>query len=87
MVNPLENHMRTEMQSALKMTYSPFLNRAGLTAKKQILDRMADDFRVIVTNCGAVVENDLELLGWSPTQIASHGKEAARLAMARAADR
>lgn len=75
---------RQGMRSVLKLSYSPLLDRAALRNQARVLEQMADDIRVIATNCDGVVSDDLELLGWTPEQIASHGKAAARLARSRA---
>jgi hypothetical protein len=71
-------------RSGLKMTYAPHLNRAALTGRT-LLDQMADDMRVLAANAGAVDRDDLETLGYTPEQITAKGREAARLANARAA--
>ena len=42
---------------------SPFLDRGGLTGKKDIETQMADDLRVLATTAGGVTEDDLMLLG------------------------
>lgn len=72
-------------RSACKMTFSPFLDRAGLRERAAIVAQMADDLRVFAANAGSVSEDDLELLGWTPTQIATHGRDATRRAYARSA--
>jgi hypothetical protein len=73
--------------STLKMTYSPWLNRAGLRSADSVVGQMADDLLVAVANEGCVTEQELELLGWTPAQIASHARAASRRALARAARR
>jgi hypothetical protein len=78
---PLSHHQR----GAIKMAFSPFLDRAGLRAKEAILAQMADDLRIFAANLGSVTESELELMGWTPEQIATHGREASRRAYARAA--
>jgi hypothetical protein len=70
------------VRSALKVAYSPFLNRAALTGNRA-LDQMTDDLRVLAANAGCVVDADLELLGWLPAQIGKHGVSAARAARAK----
>lgn len=73
--------------STLKMTYSPWLDRAGLTSPARIVAQMADDLLVAVSNDGCVTEAALELMGWTPAQIATHGRAASRMAQANAAER
>jgi hypothetical protein len=72
----------SDIRSALKVAFSPFLDRAALHGRKA-LSQMADDLRVFSANAGCVVASDLELLGWTPAQITRHGTEAARTARAR----
>jgi hypothetical protein len=52
------------------MTFSPCLDRAGLPEHGAIVAQMADDLRALAANSGSVSRN-LELLGWTPTQISS----------------
>lgn len=68
-------------RSAFKMTYAPLLNRAALSPAA-VVERMADDMRVFAANGAAVTEQDLELLGFTPAQIAGHARNAARRAQA-----
>jgi hypothetical protein len=77
--------LSASQQSALKMAYSPFMNRAGLRAADTIVRQMADDLRLFAASAGSVTGEDLELLGWSPAQIEKHGREATRRAYARSA--
>ncbi|MGE3990362.1 hypothetical protein [Pseudorhodoplanes sp.] len=72
---------------ALVATHSPYLDRAGLRTEAKIVGQMADDFLVFATNRGCVTEADLELAGWTASQIAAHGAAAARRARTLAADR
>ncbi len=72
---------------AFKMAFSPFIDRAGMRAKETILSQMAEDLRIFAANVGTVTETDLELMGWTPAQLAAHGREAARRAYADAAAR
>jgi len=71
---------------AFKMAYSPFINRAALRGEAAIA-RMADDLRTFAANLGTVTEADLELMGWTPNQLATHGAVARRRAYAEAAAR
>jgi hypothetical protein len=76
--------MTPDQRAMFQMAYSPNLSRATLkgdTAR----DQMADDLRVASASCGSVTDADLELLGWTPAQIATHGRDATRRAYARAA--
>lgn len=76
--NPARNY-------ALIITKSPYIDRAGIRAKQQIIETMADDLRVIAANRGDATEKDMKTLGWSTQQIASYGDEAAQLAYRQAA--
>jgi hypothetical protein len=67
------------------MAFSPFIDRAGMRDRSRILVQMADDLRTFAANAGSVTDADLELIGWTPKQIAAHGREATRRAYARAA--
>jgi hypothetical protein len=67
---------------AYKMTFSPNLDRAGLREQDAIVAQMADDLRMFAANSGSVSEDDLELLGWTPAQIATYGRDATRRAYA-----
>lgn len=73
-----------DQRALLKMAYSPYLNRAGL-AGKAALAQMAEDLRLAAASCGSVTDADMELLGWTPAQLALHGRDATRRAYARAA--
>jgi hypothetical protein len=68
-----------------KLTFSPYLDRAGLREPGAIVAQMADDLRLFAANAGSVSADDLELLGWTPAQIANHGRAATRRAYARSA--
>lgn len=67
--------------SAFKMTFAPLLNRAALHDKSAVA-QMADDMRVFAANGTCMTEVDLELLGFTPQQIARHARDAARRANA-----
>lgn len=69
-------------RSAIKMTYAPSLDRAVLKGRP-LIEQMADDMRVFGCNAGAVTEGDLELIGYTPHQIAVHARAAAREATGR----
>jgi hypothetical protein len=66
----------------LASMHSPYLVRAKLRGRDAIVEQMADDFRIIVTRRGSVDSEDLELLGWTPSQINLHGADARRRALA-----
>jgi hypothetical protein len=70
---------------ARKVAFSPYLDRAGMRERDAIISQMADDLCVFAANAGSVSEDDLELLGWTPTQIATYGRAATRRAYARLA--
>jgi hypothetical protein len=53
---------------ALRMTYSPYLDRARLQGKLAI-KQMAHDFQMFAANAGSVSQDDLEILGWTRAQI------------------
>lgn len=72
-------------RSALKLTTVVDLDRAGMHDADKIVEQMADDCRVFAANAESVTAEDLEVIGWSPAQIAKHGRAAARRAYARAA--
>lgn len=67
-----------------RISFSVDLNRAALKGEK-IVRQMADDFRLRAATAGSVTEDDLEGIGWTPAQIASHGRAAAREAARLAA--
>lgn len=70
-------------RSALKMTYSPYLDRAKLRGKEAI-DQMANDFLMFAANAGSINQDDLEVMGWTRTQIVLHASDARHLANHRA---
>lgn len=70
------------VRSALKLTFSPFLDRARLSGRAA-REQMTDDLRVLAANAGCVVDADLELMGWTPAQIIKYGADAARAARAQ----
>lgn len=80
---PITPHQR----SAVSMAYSPNLDRAGMKRRDDIVRQMADDLGVFAANTGSVSDADMELLGWTPAQLATHGRDASRRAYARAAER
>lgn len=63
------------LRSVLKLTYSPYLNRAALRGREAV-EQMADDFRMLVTSCGGVTQDDLEALGWPAATVIAIGKQA-----------
>lgn len=78
--------MRSDIRSARKMTRAISVNRQALTSDRQIVPQMADDLRVLCANAGGVVEDDLELLGWSRQQVTAFGRRARERANALSAD-
>lgn len=75
----------TPPPSFLAASYSPYLDRAALTSARAIRAQMAHDFRTIAANRDCATEDDLDLLGWTPEQVAAHGRAARRMAYAAAA--
>lgn len=73
-------------RGAIAAAYSPYLDRSTLRGQRAI-EQMADDFRIFAVNAGSVSKDDLELLGWTPAQIASHGAAARQAANQAAANR
>jgi hypothetical protein len=72
-----------EKRGAFKMAYSPYLDRAQLKGKSAIA-QMALDFLMFAANAGAVCETDLEILGWTRTQVVLHASDARQYANRRA---
>lgn len=77
--------MNSDLRSAFKAVYSPFLDRAGLCGAETILTQMSDDLRTMSASAGCITEADLELLGWTKVQLAKYGQDACRLARAKSA--
>lgn len=71
--------------SFLKLAYSPYLDRAALASARAIRAQMAADMLAIAANQDCATEDNLDLLGWTPQQIAAHGRAARQLAHARSA--
>jgi len=71
-------------RSALKMTYQPLLNRAGLIGARAV-EQMADDMRVYAANANGVTADDLATIGWRRSQIDQHGPKAREQAYAASA--
>jgi hypothetical protein len=72
-----------EKRSALKMTYSPYLDRSRLRGKDAI-DQMANDFLMFAASAGSINQDDLEIIGWTKSQIALHVSDARIVANRRA---
>lgn len=64
---------------AFKMSYSPYLDRAQLR-KSSAVEQMAQDFLMFRASAGSINQDDLEILGWTPSQIALHTTDARRMA-------
>lgn len=62
-------------RAALRMAYSPYLDRAKLRGKAAI-EQMAFDFQMFAASAGSVNQEDLEILGWTRTQITLHASDA-----------
>ncbi|MDI1265006.1 MAG: hypothetical protein PS018_17285 [bacterium] len=69
----------SDSRLAQRMCYSPYLDRGRLRGKAAI-EQMAGDFRQFAAVAGSVNQDELELLGWSATQIALHAPDARRYA-------
>lgn len=74
-----------DKRGAFKMAYSPYLDRGALTGARAI-EQMALDFQTFAANAGSISADDLEVLGWTPAQIALLAS-AARQYANRKADR
>lgn len=66
------------------IAFSPLVNRAALSGRNAVA-RMAEDLRLFAASNEAVTADDLELLGWTSAQIASHGAAARQRAYELAA--
>jgi hypothetical protein len=64
---------------AMRMSYSPNLDRSRLRGSDAI-EQMAHDFLTFSANAGSINSDDLELLGWTRTQINLHASDARRYA-------
>lgn len=58
-------------RDGLRMTFSPFLDRSALRGGAAV-GQMAGDLRTFFASAGCVLQEDLELLGWTPAQITLH---------------
>lgn len=76
---PQRPFMPSEKRCAFRMAYSPFLDRARLRGRAAI-EQMAHDFQMFAASAGSINQDDLEILGWTPTQIALHASDARRYA-------
>lgn len=68
---------------ALKMTYTPYLDRSRLRGTEAI-DQMANDFLMFAASAGSINQDDLEIIGWTRTQIMVHASDARIVANRRA---
>lgn len=68
---------------ALKMTYTPYLDRSRLRGTEAI-DQMANDFLMFAASAGSINQDDLEVMGWTRTQVTLHASDARHLANHRA---
>jgi hypothetical protein len=73
----------SEKRCALKMAYSPYLDRARLRGRDAI-DQMANDFLMFRASAGSINQEDLEVIGWTRSQISLHASDARHLANRRA---
>lgn len=75
-----------DKRGAFAMSYSPFLHRAALRGAAAV-DQMALDFSTFAAAAGSISEQDLEILGWTPAQVALHASAARQIAHRRSAAR
>lgn len=61
--------------------------RAGLTNPAEIRSTMADDLRELLASHGGVTQDDLQVRGWSISQISAHAVRARELAHRHSAKR
>lgn len=64
---------------AVRMSYTPNLDRAQLRGKRAV-EQMAHDFLMFSASAGSVNQDDMELIGWTATQVTLHATEARRYA-------
>jgi hypothetical protein len=76
---PRRRPLSVDKRIALRATFRPFLDRSALRGQSAI-EQMAEDFLLFAANAGAVLKDDLELLGWTPAQIDRHAADARRYA-------
>lgn len=67
--------LSSDKRRAVRMSYSPYLDRSKLRGKSAI-EQMAHDFQCFAANAGSVNQDDLEILGWTRTQILLHSSDA-----------
>lgn len=70
---------------AISLSYNPVLDRARLRGKAAV-EQMGFDFLMFAASAGSVSQDDMELIGWTATQVTLHSTEARRFAN-RYADR
>lgn len=73
--HPGKSFITAGKRSALKMSYSPYLDRAKLRGAAAV-EQMAHDFMVFAANAGSVNQDDLEILGWTRAQVTLHASDA-----------
>ena len=78
-VNSKTLYRAPEKRCAFRMAYSPYLDRARLKGKTAI-EQMAHDFQMFAASAGSINQDDLEILGWTPSQITLHAADARRFA-------
>lgn len=72
---PCRPFIPREKRAAFRMSYSPYLDRAKLRGKHAI-EQMAHDFQMFAASAGSINQDDLEILGWTRTQITLHAPDA-----------
>lgn len=72
-----------EKRYALKASYSPYLDRSRLRGREAI-DQMANDFLAFAASAGSINQDDLEIIGWTRSQVSLHASDARHVANRRA---
>jgi len=72
-------HLSIDDRDFLRLAYSPHIDRAAMRGERAIA-LMADDLQQRAAIASGVTERDLEVIGWTPDQLALYGPEAARRA-------
>jgi hypothetical protein len=80
---PCRPFIPSAKRPAFRMSYSPYLDRARLRGTAAI-EQMAQDFQMFAASAGSINQDDLEILGWTRTQIALHVSDARHYALHRA---
>jgi hypothetical protein len=76
--------LAAEKRGAFTMAYSPYLHRGALAGARAV-EQMALDFQTFAANAGSISADDLEVLGWTPAQVAALAPAARQYANRRSA--